>query len=124
MLSFYQPLHADDAAGLSAQRTRLLAGTVDTWSEHVVTALQGMHPSIAPDIEQIDIARWGHAMVRPSPGWLFGGARTVAAAAIGRVLPCASDVGGLPLFEEAYAGGVRAAEAALTRLGRPEATIL
>lgn len=124
VLSFYLPFVADDAAALTAQRTRLLSGTLPQWTEHVVGAMQQMHPRIAADIERIDIARWGHAMVRATPGWLFGSQRVVASAAIGRVLPCAADVSGLPLFEQAYAGGVAAAETALSRLGRPQATVL
>ncbi|MEM6994419.1 MAG: NAD(P)-binding protein [Myxococcota bacterium] len=124
VLTFYQPLPADDAAGLVAERTRLLSTSLPAWGEHVVAALTGMHPGIAEDIEQIDIARWGHGMVRAGPGWLFGGARQTAATPIGTVVPCAADVGGLPLFEEAYAGGVRGAELALSRLGQPEPTLL
>lgn len=124
VLTFYQPFPADNAAGLSVARTALLQRTLPQWQAHIVGALSAMHPGIEADIAQIDVARWGHAMVRPSPGWLFGPDRAVAAAPIGRVLPCAADVGGLPLFEEAYACGVAGAEAALSRLGRPEASIL
>lgn len=124
VLSFYQPLPADDAKGLAEARNRLLSTSLQGWTEHVVTALEAMHPGIGQDVERIDIARWGHAMVRPVPGWLFGSSRALAAAPIGRVLPAAADVGGLPLFEEAYARGVRAAEEALARLGRGEATVL
>jgi hypothetical protein len=55
---------------------------------------------------------------------LFSDALARARTPIGRILPCAADVGGLPLFEEAFFGGVAAAEDALARIGRPEATIL
>lgn len=119
VLTYYQPLPADDAAGLRARRQELLAGSLEHWCDHVSAELQAMHPGIEPDLRRIHVARWGHAMIRPGPGWLFGEGRTVAARALGRVLPCAADVGGLPLFEEAFAGGVRAAELALARLGRP-----
>jgi len=40
------------------------------------------------------------------------------------VIPCAADVGGLPLFEQAFALGVSAAEQALARLGRGTPTML
>jgi hypothetical protein len=55
---------------------------------------------------------------------LFGRGLEGARSPIGRVIPCATDVGGLPLFEEAFATGVAAAEAALARLGRPTPTVL
>ncbi|MCA9706370.1 MAG: FAD-dependent oxidoreductase [Myxococcales bacterium] len=119
VLTYYQPLPADDASGLRARRAELLAGSLDHWCDHVTAALERMHPGIGPDIRRIHVARWGHGMVRPAPGHLFGEGRAVARRPVGRVLPCAADVGGLPLFEEAFCGGVAAAERALTHLGRP-----
>ena len=76
-----------------------------------------MHPGITPAIRRIDIARWGHAMIRPVPGLLFGSTLRQAATPIGKVLPCAADIGGLPLFEQAFTHGTAAAEEALQRLG-------
>ncbi|MCA9651240.1 MAG: NAD(P)-binding protein [Myxococcales bacterium] len=119
VVTFYQPLPAADDAGLRRRRAELLAGSLDHWCDHVTTRLEAMHPGIGPDIRRIHVARWGHAMIQPRPGHLFGEGRAIARQAIGRVLPCAADVGGLPLFEEAFAGGVRGAEHALARLGRP-----
>lgn len=124
VLSFYEPMPAADAQGLREARGRLLGGTLAAWTEHVIDALAGMHPTLPPHIARIDIARWGHGMIRPVPGWLFGTARAQAAAPVGRVLPCAADVGGLPLFEQAYATAVCAAEDALARLGHDETSIL
>ena len=124
VLTFYEPRPADDAAGLAQARTELLSATLEQHVEHVVAALTDMHPTIREDIERIDIARWGHAMIRPRPGWLFAGDRALARAPIGRVIPCAADVGGLPLFEEAFAMGVRGAESALARLGKDATTVL
>lgn len=119
VLTYYQPLPADDAASLRARRAELYEGSLDHWCDHVTAELEAMHPGLSPEIRRIHVARWGHAMIRPGPGWLFGAARQVARSPQGRVIPCAADVGGLPLFEEAFAGGVAAAELALARLGRP-----
>lgn len=124
VLTFYEPLVADDAEGLRARRGQLLSGSLDHFCDHVTAQLEGMHPGIGPQIRRIHVARWGHAMVRPTPGHLFGRGRAIARRPLGRVLPCAADVGGLPLFEEAFAGGVAAAEEALRRLGRPPQEIL
>lgn len=124
VLTYYQPLPADDAAGLRARRQELYEGGLDHWCDHVSAELEAMHPGLAPEIRRIHVARWGHAMIRPGPGWLFGAERALARGPQGRVIPCAADVGGLPLFEEAFAGGVAAAELALARLGRPVAEAL
>jgi len=124
VLTYYQPLPADDAAGLRARRQELLGGSLEQWCDHVAAELEAMHPGLSPEIRRIHIARWGHAMIRPAPGWLFGEARAVARRPLGRVIPCAADVGGLPLFEEAFNAGIAAAELALARLGRPVAEAL
>ena len=62
--------------------------------------------------------RWGHGMVRPGPGFLWGAARGRPRRA--RSAGChfaAADLGGLALFEEAQWAGVRAAEEVLAARG-------
>lgn len=120
VLTYYEPLTGDPVAA----RQRLLSTSLTGWSAHVEQALRTMHPALGADVRRIHVARWGHGMVRPTPGSLFGPQRALAAAPIGRVLPCAADVGGLPLFEQAFAEGVRAAETALARLGRPAPALI
>jgi hypothetical protein len=124
VLTYYQPLCAKDEVELVARRTALLKGPLDHWSEHVVGELEKMHPGIRPDISRIHLTKWGHAMVRPTPGLLFGKMLATAKKPVGCVHPCATDVTGLPLFEEAYIAGVTAAETALARVGRDQRTIL
>lgn len=124
VLTFYEPRPAADGDGLRARRTELLALDEVAAGEHVIASLSGMHPGIAADVRAIHVTRWGHGMVRPVPGLLFGDALTRARAPIGKVIPCAADVGGLPLFEQAFALGIAAAEDALARLGRPSPTML
>ncbi len=124
VITYYEPLPGADLAELSAQRGRLLAGSLEQWAEHVRTALVAMHPGIASDIVQIHITRWGHAMIRPVPGLLFGKALATARTPVGRVRPCASDTAGLPLFEEAFYAGIRAAEASMHSLGHTTPSIV
>ncbi len=124
VLTFYEPRPAADAAGLRARRTELLALDEVTAGGHVIEALSTMHPGIAANVRTIHVTRWGHGMIRPVPGLLFGDVLARARAPIGRVLPCAADVGGLPLFEQAFALGVDAAERALARIGRATPTML
>jgi phytoene dehydrogenase-like protein len=124
VVTYYEPMPGDDAAQLAAQRARLLEGDADRWAAHVRAALAAMHPGIDREVVRVHVTRWGHAMIRPVPGLLFGGALDLARAPIGRVRPCAADTAGLPLFEEAFYAGVRAAEAALADVGRPGPSIV
>jgi hypothetical protein len=124
VLTFYEPRPAADAAGLRARRTELLALDEVAAGEHVLAQLSAMHPGIAEHVRTIHVTRWGHGMIRPVPGLLFGDALARAGAPIGRVIPCAADVGGLPLFEQAFALGVSAAEEALERIGRASPSVL
>lgn len=120
VISYYEPLvpAEDTAEALAKQRARLLAGDAETWGEHVLRALEHMHPAIRSKLRALHLHRWGHAMIRPVPGLLWGGELERARAPIGRVHPCATDVGGLPLFEEAFYMALEAADWALARAGR------
>ena len=110
VLTWYQPLSAEDPA---AARRRLLATPAADWKRHVRDDLLAMNPELEGAIRRIDLWRWGHAMIRPVPGFLWG-AREVPAPPL---YLAHSDVSGLSLFEEAHYQGVRAAEAAMARLG-------
>ncbi|HET9451396.1 MAG TPA: twin-arginine translocation pathway signal, partial [Aggregicoccus sp.] len=128
VLTWYLPLTAPD---VRAERERMLAARYEDYEALVLTDLSLAHPGIAQDAERLEVMRWGHAMVRPGPGFLWGGAREAAAASLaggaggGESLHFAhSDLGGLALFEEANWHGVRAAERCLAGLGRPAASWL
>ncbi len=90
-----------------------------TCCDAIVADLGRAHQGLEAAIERIDVWRWGHAMVSPHPGFIWGGARDRAAAPWAeRVFFAHSDLSGLSLFEEAQDHGVHAAEAALRSLGR------
>lgn len=101
VITYYEPL-AVDTHELAAARARLLTGDARTWAEHTLRSLERMHPAIRKQLLHVHVSRWGHAMLRPIPGLLFGDALALARAPIGRVIACSADVGGLPLFEEAF----------------------
>jgi hypothetical protein len=62
---------------------------------------------------------WGHGMIRPVPGFLWGPQRRAALAPDPPVYFAHSDMSGLSLFEEAFYRGRLAGAAAAQRLGRP-----
>ncbi|MEM7311071.1 MAG: FAD-dependent oxidoreductase [Planctomycetota bacterium] len=112
--TWYLPLIDSDEA---AARTRLLAATWEDWRDLVLADLRPAHPELARCVTRIDVRRWGHAMVKPTPGLLWSGVRERAAAAVGAVHMAHTDLSGMAIFEEAHWQGVRAAEEALAALG-------
>jgi hypothetical protein len=117
--TWYQPFPGPDPA---AVRRDLLARPWSHWRDRVLADLGPAHADFERHVVSIDVMRWAHGLVRPSPGFLWGEARRAAAAPRGRVHFAAADLGGLPLFEEAQAAGVRAAEEVLAAMGRTEAS--
>lgn len=114
VLTWYMPLSRqspDDA------RRIMMTRPLERWQEIVRADLLAMNPDLDGAIERIDVWRWGHAMIRPTPGFLSDPARLAARAARPPVLFAHSDLSGLSLFEEAHHHGVTAAETALAHLG-------
>jgi hypothetical protein len=68
--------------------------------------------------------RWGHAMIRPKPGFLWGQSRRRAAIPYRGIQFAGADLSGLALFEEAFYHGVRAAEEVLKERGEKFNSIL
>lgn len=71
------------------------------------------HPNIHRCVTNVDIVRLGHAMVRPTVGFLGADARRAPRWAPRNILLAHSDLSGLSLFEEAQYRGVAAADAVL-----------
>lgn len=110
VLTYYYPLCDDDPR---AARRRLYAAGRDEWADVALTDLSAAHPDIREIATRVDVVRWGHAMARPSPGFVFGGARAAAARPYRGVHFANTDLSGVALFEEAFFHGVRAADEAL-----------
>lgn len=108
--TWYMPLC--DALPAKA-RTRLLELPWDYWAEFVLADLEVAHPEIRDVVQRLDVMRWGHAMIQPRPGFLWGQARRKAAKPFGPVHFANTDLSGLALMEEAFYHGLRASEAVL-----------
>jgi hypothetical protein len=116
VLTWYLPLAGLDA---KAERQKVLSAGYSDWEGLVMADMRAAHPGIAEQARRLEVMRWGHAMVRPVPGFMWGPARFAAQESLGDVLHFAhSDLGGMALFEEANWFGVRAAERVLKGLGR------
>jgi glycine/D-amino acid oxidase-like deaminating enzyme len=100
-------------------RRWLLAQDWATLRDRVLADLSRAHRDIADCVSRVDIMRLGHAMVRPTVGFLSSPSRAaVQAAGRDRLYYAHSDVSGLALFEEAQYRGVVAADAALAAVGQ------
>jgi len=94
-------------------RRLLLAKDWNYWRDAILNDLEKAHPDIRQCVSHMDILRIGHAMARPSPGFLFSGRREHWTKPLGNVFFANSDLSGFSIFEEAQYRGVTAAKAAL-----------
>jgi protoporphyrinogen oxidase len=113
VLTYYYPL-CDDSP--KAARERLLSLSWEQWADVVLSDLERAHPEIRSLTHRMDIMRWGHAMIRPTPGFISGPARVQCSLPFGNVHFAHSALSGIPLFEEAFYHGNRAAADVLESL--------
>jgi hypothetical protein len=113
--TYYRPYTDPDPR---RSREQLLSRGYAELAGAVLDDLSHAHEDLSDKLERLDVWRWGHAMIRPTPGFVWSRARRSASASIGRVHFCHSDLSGLALFEEAQDHGVRAAETVARALGR------
>ena len=99
-------------------RQLLLSRTWSDWKDAILNDLARAHPDIHQCVAHMDIMRIGHAMARPTPGFIFSEERTRWLHPLGNVYFANSDLSGFSIFEEAQYRGVEAARAALKRIGR------
>lgn len=110
VLTYYRALAQDTP---QQARTRLLNTPWRIWAEDILRELSAPHPDLPQLVQRIDIWRNGHAMVRPTPGFIWGQARQRLVQP-GKLLHLAhADLSGFSLFEEAQYRGVVAAEQVL-----------
>jgi len=113
VLTYYQPL---DGTPPAKAREMALTRTHGDWCRQIVDDLETVHPRIHRSITNLDVWLWGHAMIRPTPHFIWGNRRTAMQAAKGRLGFAHSDMSGLSIFEEAYTQGVNAAASVLKQI--------
>ena len=121
VFTYYYPFCDDDPR---AARERLSSLDWNGCAEIVLADLERAHPDIRGLVARLDVMRWGHAMIRPRPGFLWGGARIRESHPFGPVHFANTDLSGLALFEEAFYHGLRAAEEILRAAGRDFESLL
>jgi len=113
VLIYYRPF----VAAVDEQRNDMLRRPHQHWVQAIMTDMLKAHPDLEDRVERIDVYRWGHAMVRPTPGAIWGAENRWRSHPLEGIFFATCDATGLPLFEEAVFAGVRAAEQCLARLG-------
>lgn len=114
VLTWYMPLDGEAPA-----RSRDIALSRDhkQWVDIVIEDLSHIHPGIESEVENIDVWVWGHGMIRPVPGFIWGEFRQKMTKKAGRISFAHSDMSGISIFEEALYRGVEAADITLSSIG-------
>ncbi len=120
VFTYYYPLTDDNPR---AARTRLLETDWKGWADVTLTDLTRAHPDLRALTTRLDVMRWGHAMIRPRPGFLWGDARAAAQQPFRGSHFAHTDLSGIALFEEAFDHGLRAAEEVLKNRGAAFASL-
>ncbi len=110
VLTHYWPL---DSAAPREERQRALDRSHADWCKLVVHDLTRVHPGIDRHIRNIDIWLWGHGMIRPVPGFIWGETRQRMLERHGPIVFAHSDMSGISIFEEAFTRGTQAADTLL-----------
>ena len=112
VLTYYWPLSdADPATARRAAYSRSL----EEWQAAVAHDLLRVNPELVGHIQNIDVRVWGHAMIRPTPGFIWGEARRQAGTHRPPLYFAHSDLSGISIFEEAYCRGSEAGRLAALR---------
>ena len=104
--TWYYPFPGDAVT----TRKQLAGAGAAEWTEVVMTDLERAHPGVRALVEHVEIAFWGHGMIRPRVGSVWG-RRPPDLDAASRVQIAHTDRSGLALFEEAFDHGLAAARA-------------
>lgn len=113
VLTWYLPLVRGEP---SAARQHMLEAPWQAWAEMALGDIGRAHADIRDITTSVDVFRWGHAMARPVPGFIWGEARQLLTRPRARLHLAHSDLSGFSLFEEAQYRGVSAAERVLVAL--------
>lgn len=110
VLTYYYPMLGAD---VTQGRKRLLSLDWKELADICLTDLERAHPNIRQATTRIDVMRWGHAMISPMKGFMWGGEREKARKPFRNIHFAHSDLSGIAIFEEAFHHGLRAASEVL-----------
>lgn len=118
-ITWYRPFTGDPKKA----RETLFEQSYADLKQMALAELLEVHPPLKGKVKSVDVWRWGHAMIRPTPGFIWG-ARRKALERDDALLCAHTDLSGISIFEEAFYRGVVAGEAVLRRRGTAFKTML
>lgn len=111
VITYYAPLTGSD---VKEKRKFASTQTYPQWYASVIDDLKKPHPDIEEGLQSLDVWIWGHGMICPSPGFLFGQPRIDASKPVhNRIYFAHSDCSGISIFEEAFHRGTVVAKQVL-----------
>jgi predicted NAD/FAD-binding protein len=114
VITYYLPLTGTDVKN---ERLAAYGRTYDQWKEIILSDLRKPHPKIEQAILHLDVWLWGHGMIRPGVGFMWGEDRkNYIAAQSANILKAHSDMSGISIFEEAFYRGHIAAKQCIQSL--------
>ena len=113
VITYYWPLTHSDPADA---RREALARSYEDWQKLFLSEIYRVHPELMDAVAHMDVWLWGHAMVRPVPGFIWGAARQAALQQTPPIFTAHSDMSGMSIFEEACSQGIRAAREVVRHL--------
>lgn len=114
VITYYLPLsNLEPQAG----RQTLLSRSPEYWQSLILKDLEKMHPDIAMFVTDMELWPWGHGMIRPSVGYIWGEDRKLMQQNLGNIYFAHSDMSGISNFEEAQYQGIKAAGHIMDKLG-------
>lgn len=114
VLTWYLPVVGDSP---KAARKSIRNKLWQEWVDYIIADLSYAHPGIDQHISNIDVRVWGHGMVQPTVGYIWGNARRRAMQPIdNKVFFAHTDLSGMSIFEEGFYQGIRAAKQIIAAL--------
>jgi hypothetical protein len=111
VITYYKPLLESDS---TKSRNQAYAKAFKDWKMDILQVLKVPHPNIERDIREMNVWLWGHGMIKPSPGFIWGKNRVLANSPLeNKIYFAHSDLGGISIFEEAFYHGHKSAKAVL-----------
>ena len=101
--TWYYPFTDEDPKHV---REKLAGAGYAEWAETILVDLERAHPDVREHVDHIEVAFWGHGMIRPRVGSMWPPRAT---SPTGAIHVAHTDLSGLALFEEAFDHGLRAA---------------
>ncbi|KAA9345666.1 NAD(P)-binding protein [Adhaeribacter soli] len=108
VITFYLPLPDEDPA---KARRMAYEKKQEDWAELILAELEKAHPFIRENVKNLDVWIWGHGMIRPSVGFIWGEEKAAAEKPVlDKIFFAHTDLSGISIFEEAFYQGIRAAQ--------------